>query len=142
MKESICRLAGVTVGAIALVVAPGCGVRGSGPTDDELVAATVEGWREAMVAGDIDRVMATYSEEFSCFDAPDRGAIRAYLSGLLEQGALEGVEVFVDRAEATREGEVYRVFPVEMVLANGSLTVSRLTLREEDGAWLIVNQEW
>jgi hypothetical protein len=68
--------------------------------------------------------------------------MKSYMRGLLEQGVFQDIEVFVDTAESTREGEVIRVFPVELLLANGYLTVFRLTLRREDGGWLIVDQEW
>jgi ketosteroid isomerase-like protein len=127
---------------VAIAVLSGCGLAGGRPTDVEQVAATVERWRAAMVAGDTDRLMDTYSEEFGCFDAPSKEAMKSYMRGLLEQGVFQDIEVFVDTAESTREGEVIRVFPVELLLANGYLTVFRLTLRREDGGWLIVDQEW
>jgi hypothetical protein len=125
-----------------LVLVSACGVVGGGPTDPELVDATLAEWRDAVVAGDIDHVLATYSEEFACFDAPSREAMRELMIGLRDQGALRGVEVFLDRAEKEETGDTIRVFPVEMIGPNANLTVFRLTLREEGGRWLISGQEW
>ena len=125
-----------------LVVLSACGLVGGGPTDQEQVDATLAEWRDAVVAGDIDRVLATYSEEFTCFDAPSREAMTELMVGLRDQGALRGVEVFLDRAEKEETGDAIRVFPVEMIGPYANLTVLRLTLREEGGRWLISGQEW
>jgi len=125
-----------------LVLLSACGLVGIGPTDEELVDATLAEWRDAVVAGDVDRMLATYSDEFACFDAPSREAMRELMIGLREQGALRGVEVYLDRADTVAAGDTIAVFPVEMIGPHANLTVFRLTLREEGGRWLISGQEW
>jgi len=127
---------------VAAIAGVSCGVVGIGPTDEELVDRTLAEWSEALAAGDIDRLMTTYSEDFACFDAPDREAMRGMVTGLKERGLLEGVEVFIDRAEKTPADGMIKVFPVEMIGPKMMPTIYRLTLSREHGRWLISNQEW
>jgi hypothetical protein len=127
---------------MAAIVGVSCGVVGIGPTDEELVDRTLVEWSEAITAGDIDRLMATYSEDFSCFDAPDREAMRGMVTDLKDHRLLEGLEVFLDRAEKTAGDDEIKVFPVEMIGPQLFPTIYRLTLKREHGRWLISNQEW
>jgi hypothetical protein len=130
------------LGLVAAIIGLGCGWVGIGPSDEELVDRTIVEWSEAIAAGDIERLMATYSEDFSCFDAPDREAMRVMVSQLKNRRSLEGVEVFIDKAEKTPANGVIRVFPVEMFGPKIYPPTYRLTLKKERGKWLIVDQEW
>jgi len=115
---------------------------GGRPEAEALVERTLAEWGTAMEAGDLERVMTLYSTDFACFDAPDRQAMSGLVAGMKDQGALDDIEVFIDRAEMTRDGDRMRVFPVELVGSAVGVIVIRLTLRLEDGNWRIVGQEW
>jgi len=127
---------------ITVAVAFGCGAPDDRLHDEAEVRAVVAEWRAAMMAGDRDRVMAVYSDDFSCADAPDRAAMRRWLDSLEDRGVLEGTEVFVDRAEIEWIDDGVRVFPVELAGPEIYCVTFRLSLRREDDGWRIVNQEW
>jgi hypothetical protein len=139
LNASIIR--GCTMAAVLFFLV-GCGGAADLRRDDAGLRAVVEEWRAAMTSVDMDRVMAVYSEDFSCFEAPDREAMRRWLAGLESQGVLRGIEVFADRAELEWFDDRVRVFPIELVGPEIPPTVFRLTLRPEDNVWRIVDQEW
>jgi len=64
MKKSVI----VTVAAAVALVTTLCGcaslLGGGGPSDAELVAAALAGWKTGMEAQDIDKMMAQISEDF------------------------------------------------------------------------------
>jgi len=138
MKRSVVTKLGASVLAVLLVC--GCATFGKGPSDEELIAATIQQWSTALAAQDADKVMATYSENFESADMPDKEAMRELIEMAIDQGFLEDVEVITDEAETVIEGTEATFGPVELSGAMGSMTFD-FTLQKEDGAWLIVGSE-
>ena len=138
MKRSAVMKLGACV--LAVVLLCGCAMFGKGPSDEELIAATIAQWSAALAAQDADNVMATYSEDFETPDMPDKESMRELIEMAIDQGYLEEVEINTDEAETVIEGNKASVGPVELSGAMGSMMID-LTLQKENGAWLIVGSE-
>jgi len=129
----------VCLGVLAVVLVCGCiGMRG--PSDEELIANTMTTWQEAIMAPDVETLMATYSEEYETSEVPDKESMRQFMEMIADQGYLDDMEVSMEEAETVIDGETATVSPVEIGTAMGSMTIE-FTLQKEDGAWLIVNSE-
>ena len=137
MKRSILVKLGAGVLAVLLC---GCATLGKGPSDEELIAATIEQWSAGLAAQDADKVMATYSEDFESADMPDKDSMAELIEMAIDQGFLEDVEVIADEAETVIEGDTATFGPVELSGAMGSMMFD-FELQKEAGAWLIVGTE-
>jgi ketosteroid isomerase-like protein len=138
MKRSVVTKLGA--GVLALVLLCGCATFGKGPSDEELIAATMAKWAAGLAAKDADKVMATYSENFATPDLPDKAAMRELIDMAIDQGYLDDAEVNTDEAKTVIEGNKATVGPVELSGAMGSMMLD-FTLQKEGGAWLIVGSE-
>jgi len=128
------------VGILAVAVMAGCAGYAKGPTDAELVQGVIDSWKAAMVAQDIEKIMAAYSEDFSNYEVPDKDGIREFLEGAIDMGYLEDAEIFLEDAETEIEGESATVYPIDFASAAGEVTME-LTLTKEAGGWLITSME-
>ena len=137
MKRSILVKLGAGVLAVLLC---GCATLGKGPSDEELIAATIEQWSAGLAAQDADKIMATYSEDFESADMPDKDSMAELIEMAIDQGFLEDVEVIADEAETVIEGDTATFGPVEFVSDSGTRTMD-FTLQNENGIWLIVSSE-
>ena len=138
MKRSVVTKLGA--GVLALLLLCGCATLGKGPSDEELIAATIAKWSAGLAAQDADKVMATYSENFESADMPDKEAMRELIEMAFEGGYLDDAEVITDEAETVIEGDKATFGPVELSGAMGSMMLD-FTLQKEGGAWLIVGSE-
>ena len=59
------------IAVLAAILVSGC--QTAGPTDEELIYATMDNWREALVAQDADMMMETYSENFEGMEGGRQG---------------------------------------------------------------------
>ena len=62
------------------------------------------------------------------------------MSGVFDQGYMDGAEVDLENAETTIEGDKAEVSGVELILDSGQMMLD-LTLQKEKGSWLIVGLE-
>lgn len=138
MKRSI--LVKLGAGVVAVLLVCGCATLGKGPSDEELIAATIAEWSAGLAAQDADKIMATYSEDFESADMPDKDSMRELIEMAIDQGFLEDAEVISDEAETVIEENTATFGPVELSGAMGSMMFD-FTLQKEAGAWLIVGTE-
>lgn len=138
MKSSI--LVKLGAGVLALLLVCGCATLGKGPSDEELIAATMKQWAAGLAAQDAEKIMAAYSADFESADMPDKEAMAELIEMAIDQGFLEDVEVIADEAETVIEGNKATYGPVELSGAMGSMMLD-FTLQKENGAWLIVGSE-
>ena len=61
MGKTVVMISGVV--ALAVVMLCGCQILGMGPSDEDLVNATMADWKAALIAHDMDKLMETYSED-------------------------------------------------------------------------------
>jgi ketosteroid isomerase-like protein len=127
------------VAAVALLVC-GCAMFGSGPSDEQLIGNTLAEWKAGLVEEDIDRFLATFSEDFSSSQGGGKAEIGDFIGGAMEQGYLEDVEVNVEDADIAVEGDTATASPVELDGVFGVMTFG-VTLKKENGTWRIIGME-
>jgi len=111
---------------------------GAGMTDEEKVAQTVQEWREASEAKDIDAIMATVSEDFVGDGGANKDAFRQYIGGLIDSGMFDGVEISDSRAITTIDGDTAEVRNLDLSSYAGAVVVDLTLQRDADGKWRIV----
>lgn len=130
----------VLAGALTLALVCGCAGLQKGPTDEEQIAALISGWRDAMLAQDIDKIMVAFSENFTHSEAPDKAALKDFLQSAIDMGYIEGAEIAIDEAKTTIEGTTATVYPIALRSAAGEVTLE-LTLTKEEAGWLITTMD-
>ena len=133
---------GILLGMAAVLVTSGCATSGRGLSDTDQIGALLEEWKEAVLAVDADRIMATYSENFAHdgyeYEAEDKAGLREYIEGSIAQGNFDDVEVSMENAEIAIEEGSATVYPIGYTNWEGSITIG-LTLTKEKAGWLITD---
>jgi len=129
------------VAALAVVMLCGCQILGMGPSDEELVNATMAEWKAALVAHDLDKLMETYSENYLNTQGGDKDSVRKFIEQAIEQGYLDNARVNLQGAQIKIEGDKANVGPVQVMSDTGTFVIESTTLQKENGAWLIVGSK-
>lgn len=133
----------VTLNLILVVLAIticGCQTLGVGPSDEEFISATMAEWKAAMVAKDLGRLMATFSDNYVSSRGNGKDSMRERLAGAIKRGFLDNVEVNIENAQIMIEGDKATFSPVEFTSDRGAMALE-YTLQKENGAWLIVSSK-
>ncbi len=138
MKKSVILNLSLLVLVTFLVC--GCQTLGVGPSDEQLVNTTMAEWKAAMAAQDIDKLMAAYSENYVSSRGGGKDSIRELMTRAFDEGFMDSVEVKIEDAQITIEGDKATFGPVEFVSDRGAFTLE-YKLQKEDGAWLIVSSK-
>jgi len=125
----------LAIGVLAAVLICGCQSVG-GPCDEELVNCTMTDWKAALIAQDLDKVMAAYSEDYTSTRG-GKDSVREFMTRVFEEGYLDNAKVNLEKVEITIEEDKAEFGPVEFVADMGTFTLE-YTLQKEDKAWLIV----
>jgi hypothetical protein len=126
----------------AVIVAGGCATTGSGMSDSEQIDVLLGKWQEAILAKDVDKLMATHSESFAHdgydYEAENKAGLREYIEGSIDQGGFDDVEVSMEYTDIVIEEDTATVYPIEYTNWEGSITIE-LTLAREEAGWLITD---
>lgn len=136
MKKSVIMNLGAA--AIIVVLAGGCQL--GGPSDEELINTTIADWKAAHTAKDLDRLMATLSENYVSMQGGGKDSMREFISRAFEEGFMDNVEIKIEDAEIMIEGNNATFGPVKFVGDRGTFAFKHI-LQKEDGKWLIVGAE-
>ena len=68
----------------------GCKTRS---TDKELIHTTMNNWKNAVLAQDIDTIMEHYSEIYSAHEAKSKEEMREFWEEVIEAGMLENIVI-------------------------------------------------
>ena len=139
MGKSVVKNSGVV--ALVVVMLCGCQILGLGPSDEDLVNATMAKWKAALIAHDMDKLMETYSENYANIEGGDKASVREFIVGVIDQGYLENLEVNLEDAQTTIEGDKATVAPVELTSDMGTYVLEYTKLQKENGDWLIVGSK-
>jgi len=134
-KSAIIKLG---VGVLTIVMIGGCQL---GPSNEELINATMTDWKAALIAQDLDKLMAVYSENYVSTSGEPKASMREFMAGVFEEGILDDVEVNLEDATTTIEGGKAEVRPIELSTVMLDKTIE-LTLKKENGDWLIVGSNY
>ena len=132
-KSSIVKVSVVVLGAALMC---GCATGPEGPTDEELIQARVTSFTEALLALDIDKLMATVSEDFYHLEVGDKAAAKDFLEQGMDSGYIDDGEVELAALEIEIEGDAATAYPIELSAPVGSVTIG-LTLTKEKEGWFI-----
>ena len=138
MKRSV--ILNLSLIVLAAFLVSGCQTLGVGPSDEEFISTTMAEWKAAMVAKDIDKLMAAYSEKYVSTRGGGKDSVREFMTNVFELGYLDNVKVNLEDAQITIEADKAKVGPVELTFDTGAY-VLEYTLQKEDGAWLIVSSK-
>ncbi|TKJ36350.1 MAG: hypothetical protein CEE38_11055 [Planctomycetes bacterium B3_Pla] len=135
----MCKSFITNCGLIALfaVAVSGCQILGGGPSDKDLVNATMGDWKAALIAHDMDKLMENYSESYLNTQGGNKASVRDFISGAIEQGYLENTKVNLETAKVTIKDDKANVAPVQ-VISDGGDYVLEFKLQKEEAGWLIV----
>ena len=128
------------VGMLALLAA-GCATVGAGPTEQERLQATLDGWSASFESQDIDAMMAFYSEDFATDAGYSRNAIGQYFQAMADAGYLEGAEADFSLSTIVMQNGTATVGPIYLSSFAGSLRTMLELEQDADGVWRIVESE-
>ena len=133
------------VGVLTVTLMCGCMSEtvGRGPSDEELINQMLSKWKAAVLAQDIDMLMALHSESFKNFEALDKESQEAVMQDYFDAGYLDDAKVGLEGAEITIEGNKAKVTGVvlDVTMGEGRYPLT-FGLQKENGAWLIINFEY
>lgn len=81
-----------------------------------------------------------YSESYENSQCMDKDGLRDMISGAIDQGFMEEMDVIIEDASTTVTGDSAEVSGIVYEFSGGSIEVD-LELRKEDGAWRIFGEQ-
>jgi len=133
------RLGTVIIGVILTLGLAGCASLPSREKDDlNAVIVVVDLWSKAIVAHDVDALLALYSEDFSDSDGNDKAAFGEFIAGAIDQGMLDNVEIIDDDTVMTIDGNTATYNGIGLSGDMGGISVD-LTLTREAEGWAITS---
>lgn len=137
MKHEVKLVAAVLV-AVAAVA--GCATTGGKMTPEEKVAQTLNQWKTATEANDLEGMMAVFSEDFRGDDG-GKPEMREFIGGAIEEGMLEGAQMDLESAEIVVADGLASAEPVYLSSNRGSITMNIELKEDPDGEWRISAME-
>ena len=127
-----------TFGAVFALGLAGCTTGPEPVSDEEAIAAVTDEWTAAMVAHDVDRIMALYSEDFSDADGNTKASFRDFIADTIDQGMLNNLVVAREIAVLNIEGDTATYDGIGLSSDIGSVTL-KLTFGREADDWKIIS---
>lgn len=133
MRWGVCALA-----VVALAGCAGTG-GGSGPSDEEVIGQMIADAMAALQAGDIDKMLVDFAENFSSDQGGDLATQKEFLQGVQDQGFLDDLSVNMDDLEITVTGDKAEAEGIELEGAFGAISLG-FEFEKQDGAWKVTYQ--
>lgn len=137
MKKPVITKLGA--GVLAVVLLCGCQPAG-GLSDEKLINCTMANFKAALMAQDLDNLMAVYSEDYESTRGHGKEDIREFMERGIDEGFLDDIEVDIEDAKTTIEGDKAQFSPVIMTGRRGPRT-TEFTLQKEEDTWRIVGSK-
>jgi ketosteroid isomerase-like protein len=112
-----------------------------GPSDEELINTTMNTWKEAIVAQDVDAMLGEYSEDFSSADGTDKEGVRQFMEGAVGEGVLDDIEINLETAELTITDDKAEIGPVQIDSNMGSMDFVYTLKKEDKKTWRIISSD-
>ena len=135
MKKSVIMKLGVVFAAVLI---SWCQM---GATDEEQLTAALGQWKVATEAQDLDKMMEPYSDDYEGESGEGKEGVRQFLSGMIDEGVLEDVDMDISEAEINIEGDKATVGPIYYSGGWGEVGMIRILKKEADGVWRVVGAE-
>ncbi len=136
MTSMMIKAAAVAILTVAMV---GCATANK-KSPEELIKESVEGWKAAIVAQDIEKAMTYYSEKFQHAEWGDKAGAKGFLEQAKAAGYLEGIEVVSDKVEIKVDGGTGTAYPIDIKGNFGTVTME-LKYTGEEAGWLITGTD-
>jgi hypothetical protein len=124
------------LGVAVLIVGLAGGCQSVRSSDEELIKGTMTNWKAALTTQDLDRLMATYSDNYGSARASSKDVVRQRMTRIFDRGYMDNVNVSLEGAEITIDGDKAEFGPVEFSSDEGMFT-RQFTLQKEYEAWLL-----
>ena len=108
------------------------------PTDEELINTTMNSWKQAMIAQDIDAIMANYSEKFSSQEAENKEEMCKFFEEAIDKGFLENIDINLKTARLTITENSAEFSPFEIIDDNGKEEMKFILKKEDKKTWRII----
>lgn len=123
--------------AIAVMAMVGCATGGSGMSDEDQIAAIAMDWEKAILAQDMSLSIDHYADDYEDAESGSKAEYEEWISGIMDQGFLDGAEVDRSDAKITLNSETEATYgPIDLSSDAGGWTID-MYLSKEDGAWKI-----
>ncbi len=113
----------------------------AGPMPAGVVKAVLADVFRALKAGEIEKVMAAVSDDYSAADAADKSALRLVVEGMVAQGFFADATINMGRCQVAVDGDSAVAGPVAFESYMGNSAQEYRMRREGDGVWRIVSGE-
>jgi hypothetical protein len=123
-----------------LVLLNGIVAGGAQESPEEGAMKTVKAYVKAAEDADVETLMAQVSENFNHYEAGNKAGLKAFVERVKSEGMLEDISGNTADARTTVEGDVVRVYPVELEGIFGTVTYE-FQLKKEGDVWKIVGFE-
>jgi len=106
------------------------------PSNEALIGKVAEEMKTSLMAKDVERVMALFSDNFSTTTMPDKDSAQALIEYGLSMGFFDTCEISYDLADLTLEGDKAQLYPFR--LQSGSdLITAHVEMSKELAGWKI-----
>ena len=112
-----------------------------GKNPEAEVLATVRAHGKAMKAGDVNALVALYSEDWKDHHGATKNSLKDRYQGMGDKGGREDMEFDLSAAEVVVDGDIGTITPVTLTSSAGSITHTHKLRKEADGAWRFVYTE-
>lgn len=133
MKKTLAVMTIVALCTLALM--SGCATSGK-MTPEEAIGAKVVAFKDALLAKNLDGMMAIFSDKFEHNEWGDKAGAKDFMSQAIDMGYLDGAEVNLEDKEIKVEGDTASVYPIEISGSFGAVTVE-LVFANEAGNWMV-----
>lgn len=137
MKIRPSRAVKVCAAFILIAALPACTTTPNGASSARGGAGeTVEAWGAALVAADVDALLALCSDDFKHPQWGDKEGLRAFFADAQEKGFFDGGRMSPEYIRLRTDGGATIAYPVEFE-SNWGPVIFELTLYPERNAWKI-----
>jgi len=119
----------------------GCACTPEGAGVEAEVMATMDEYRRAFLAADVEALLALYSEDWRDHHGSTKEYLKAGYEEMREKASHKGLEVDLSKIEVVVDGDTATVTPVTLSSPEGSITYTHTLKKEADGVWRLIRTE-
>ena len=117
----------------------GLGQKGPGMAKRD-IKNVLNKWQSAYKKQDIDGIMSVYSEEYVGSQGEEKSQVREFIEGMVDQGAMNSLEMNIDEAKIKVKGDTATVAPISYSGDWGEIKV-QYTFKKEGSSWRTISSE-
>ena len=110
--------------------------------DQEQIMKSLDQWKAAALAGDLDKAMAVFSDKFKNVEQGDKAGVKAYLKDAFDAGYLKNMELDTSKAKTDidKKKKTATMSGITITARFGTATVD-LNLAKEGANWLVTGMK-